>query len=261
MQASRPGIILDQIEENGSVNVVDLATALNVSEMTIRRDLSTLEKEGLIRRIHGGAVSARGRNYEPPLLLRSNTNIEVKQLLGKYAAAMVAEGDSLSLDVGSTTYELAINLIKRQNLTVLTPSLHISGLLLQQPNIRLILTGGILRSTEGSLIGEFARHTIENIFVDRLFLAVGAMDSQAGFTEYNDDDTLIKQAMIKNAKEVIVVADSSKFQKIAFSLIGPLELAHYLITDQVPPDALLSSFKRVGVAVHVVGENGSVQIL
>jgi DeoR/GlpR family transcriptional regulator of sugar metabolism len=260
IQGSRPNVILDEIESNGSVNVVDLAKALNVSEMTIRRDLVALEKEGLIRRIHGGAVSARGRNYEPPLYLRSSTNIEVKQLLGKYAADMVAEGDSLSLDVGSTMYEIATNLARRQNLTVLTPSLHIGALLMQQPNIRVILTGGILRHTEGSLIGEFARQMIERIFVDRLFLAVGAIDAQAGFTEYNVDDTLIKQAMIKNAKEVIVVADSSKFQTTAFSLIGPLTIARQLITDQVPPEPLFSSLKRAGVVINVVGKNEDVQI-
>jgi DeoR/GlpR family transcriptional regulator of sugar metabolism len=148
-----------------------------------------------------------------------------------------------------------------RNLTVLTPSLHIAGLLMQQPDIRLIVTGGILRSTEGSLIGDFARRMIENFFVDRLFLAVGAIDSQAGFSEYNIDDTLIKQAMIQNAKEVIVVADSSKFQTIAFAHIGPLTIAHQLITDQVPPKLLLDSLKQAGVVIKVVKSDGTVQII
>ncbi len=253
--------ILKQIDASGSVYVSDLAQALDVSEMTIRRDLIELEKSGLIRRVHGGAVSARGRSYEPPLYTRNEENKESKALLGKYAADIIAEGDSISLDIGSTIFEIAVQLVNKKNLTVLTPSFHIAGLLINQPDIRIMLPGGILRHTEGSLIGELALASISTYFVDRLFLAVGAIDAQAGFTEYNPDDAQVKRAMIKNAKEVFVVADSSKFQKIAFALIGPLKDADHLITNETPPEPLLKSLKTARVTTHVVSLGGSARII
>src|SRR5690606_24996946 len=125
---ARYNYILGQIEAHGSVSVVDLAGTLEVSEMTIRRDLRSLEKAGLIRRVHGGAISRRGRNYEPPLYLREKENREEKERIGKYAANMAVEGDSLSFDVGSTIFEVAKNLVKRKNITILTPSFHVAGL-------------------------------------------------------------------------------------------------------------------------------------
>jgi DeoR/GlpR family transcriptional regulator of sugar metabolism len=261
IETPRTVYILKQIDSSGSVYVADLARDLDVSEMTIRRDLIELERSGLIRRVHGGAVSARGRSYEPPLYVRNEENKAIKERLGKYAAEMVVEGDSISLDIGSTIFEMATQLVDKKNLTILTPSFHIAGLLFNQPDIRIMLPGGILRHTEGSMIGELALSSISNYFVDRLFLGVGAIDAHAGFTEYNPDDAQVKRAMIKNAKEIFVVADSSKFQKIAFSLVSPLSEADHLITNEIPPEPLLRNLKNVGVVIHVVDPDGVAGII
>ncbi len=252
----RQKFIIEQIEQRGSVNVIDLATSLNVSDMTIRRDLNELEKVGIIRRIHGGAVSARGRSYEPPLSLRSMENRPVKQLLGKYASEMVVEGDSIALDIGSTIYEVAASLRDTHNITIITPSIPIANLFFDRSDVRLILPGGIVRPGENSMVGEFARRNLELLFVDRLFLGVAAIDSQAGLTEYNMDDAAVKQTLIRNAKEVILVADSSKFEKIAFASVAPFGALHHLITNEEPPQELLAALKNCAVSVHVVQETG-----
>jgi DeoR/GlpR family transcriptional regulator of sugar metabolism len=247
----RQTYILKTIEDRGSVSVVDLAGRLEVSEMTIRRDLTVLERAGLVRRVHGGAVSARGRSYEPPLILRAGENQEAKDRIGAEAAALVADGDSIALDVGSTTLEVARHLVNRRNLTVVTSSLQIANLMAAQSGIRVILSGGILRQGESSLVGDLAWHAYHNLFVDRLFLGVGGIDLQAGLTEYNWDDALVKQAMVRSAKEIIVVADQSKFGKVAFASISPLSVVHQVVTDQLPPNGLLAEFTRMGIVLHV----------
>lgn len=237
--------------------MLELAETLDVSDMTIRRDLNELEKMGLLRRIHGGAISSRGRGYEPPLAVRSTENIAIKQLLGKYASEMVAEGDSIALDVGSTIYEIAVNLTETRNITIVTPSLPIANLFCNRSDVRLILPGGIVRSGETSMIGDLARRNLELLFVDRLFLGVGAIDSKTGLTEYNMDDAAIKQVMIKNAKEVILVADSTKVQKVAFAFVASFKVIHHFITNEEPPKELISALKAHDATVHIVNENGT----
>ncbi|MGC9100643.1 MAG: DeoR/GlpR family DNA-binding transcription regulator [Caldisericum sp.] len=245
----RAKIILEKLEEKGSVQINDLAKLLNVSEMTIRRDLSRLEHEGLLRRVYGGAVSTRGRSFEPPFIVRETKNKKEKELIGRIAATLVSDGDSIALDVGTTTIEVAKNLSNRHNLTIITPNLHIVNLLANKREIRLILPGGILRSGELSLTGEIAARNLEQFFVDKLFLGIGAIDKDAGLTEYNLDDALIKKALIKNAKEVIVVADSSKFDKVAFSFVASFSNIHYLVSNESPKGSLLEKLKQNNVKI------------
>ncbi len=251
---SRRAHILQAVENQGSVTVADLARDLNVSDMTIRRDLVELEKEHLLRRIHGGAVSSAGRAYEPPLALRSAQASEAKQRIGCAAARLVAEGDTIALDVGSTTLEVAKNLVGHRNLTILTPSLHIAGLFLNQPDVRLILPGGIVRQGEASLVGGLATRVFEEVFVDRLFLGVACIDAQAGLTEYNWDDTLVKQAMLQGAKEIIALADSSKFGQVAFARICRFNAIHKLVTDRRPPEPILKKLNEAQVKIIIADE-------
>lgn len=253
---SRHQFILDQIEQKGSVNVIELAEGLNVSDMTIRRDLRELENSGLIRRFHGGAVSSRGRAFEPPLFTRKIENQKEKEIIGKYAANMVVEGDSIALDVGSTIFQVAINLANTKNITLITPSLPIAQLFFDRSDVRLILPGGVVRPVENSIIGELARRSLEQFYVDRLFLGAGAIDVNSGITEYNIDDAMIKQTLIRNAKEVVLVADSSKFQKITFAFVAHLKEIDHLITDSEPPSDLLKHLKTNNVSIHVVNKFG-----
>lgn len=248
-QVSRRRYILSAVETQGTVRVSDLAEQLKVTEMTIRRDLTDLESEGLVKRVHGGGVSVRGRSYEPTLALRSTVHVQEKKRIAAQAAQLVANGDFVGLDVGSTTYEIARCLVSKRNITVITPSLLIATVLVNQPDIRLILPGGIVRPGETSMIGELSHRAFEIFHIDRFFMGVGGVDARAGFTEYNWDDTLVKQAMLKVSKEVIVACDASKFDRIATVTITPLSAVDVLVTDKTPGAPLSSALASANVRV------------
>lgn len=241
--------IIERLEDNSTVTVADLVKEFNVSEMTIRRDLAILESRGLLRRVHGGAISQRGRSYEPPFLSRAGEYMEAKRRIGEAAAALVQNGDSITLDVGTTTLEVARNLHSKQDLTVLTPSLRIANELSDHPGIRLILTGGILRLGEYSMVGHLAERIFDDFFVDKLFLGAGAVDLKAGVTEFNIEDTLVKRAMVKSAKKVYLAADSSKFLQVAFTSIVPLSSLHTIISDTELDPHLVSQVRKEGIEV------------
>jgi DeoR/GlpR family transcriptional regulator of sugar metabolism len=244
LQTERRQSILDLIDREGAIQVNDLFKRFPVSEMTLRRDLAALERQGLLRRVHGGAVSDRGRSYEPPFLARRSDHQEEKQRIGRAAAALIKNGDSITLDVGTTTLEVARNLGEKQDLTVLTPSFQVAALLSGQPGIRLILAGGILRPGELSLVGHVAERTFQDFYVDKLFLGAAGIDLKAGLTEYNLEDTLVKQAMLRSAKHVILVADASKFNRVAFAAIAPLRAIHTIITDSALDSTIVAQMKK-----------------
>ena len=241
--------ILELVETEGSVSVDELAQRFGVSEMTIRRDLRILESDGLLRRIHGGATSNRGRSYEPPFLLRTRKQAEAKTRIGRRAAEMIGNGDSVALDVGTTTLEIARHLGGKQDLTIITPSLHIANVLASQPGIRLILTGGILRPGELSLIGHLAERAFEEFHVDKLFLGIGGISFEAGLTEFNLEDAQTKKAMLRCAKECIVVADATKFHHIAFAAVAPLEAVHRIVTDDSLDAETADRLRELGIEV------------
>jgi DeoR family transcriptional regulator, fructose operon transcriptional repressor len=254
IQNNRLSQIIDRIEKKGSVTVSELADCFKVSDMTVRRDLIELENMNIVRRIHGGAVAFYGRSFEPPLVSRSHKNIPAKKIIGKYAAGMIVDGDSVAIDVGSTTMEMAMNLIGRQNLTIITSSLLIANLLSDEKQIRVIVSGGVVRQGEKSLIGDLAYLAFREIFVDKLFLGAGGVDVEAGLTEFDMQDAQVKKEMIKSAKEVYLLADASKFQRIAFSYFGSLNAIDHLITNEEPPQVLMRELKNAQVLIHVVNE-------
>lgn len=247
----RHQVIVNKLESQGSVVVSDLVKEFGVSEMTIRRDLVILENKGLLRRVHGGAVSQRGRSYEPPYLMRSTENLESKQRIGQFAASLVNNGDSLTLDIGTTTFEIAKNLHSKNDLTIITPSLQIANELTSHPGIRLILSGGILRPGELSLVGHLAERVFEEFYVDKLFLAAGAVDFKNGASEFNIEDALVKRAMVKNAKQVILVTDSSKFNQVAFTSIVDLKSIHTIVTDNELDPKIVSKLNDEGIEVFL----------
>lgn len=249
LQNQRHQQILELLEKNGSATVAELVAKFGTSEMTIRRDLDILEKRFLLRRVHGGAMSARGSSYEPPYITRRMENIDSKQRIGEAAAALIKNGDSISLDTGTTTLEVARHISNIQDLTVITHSFPIANLLVDTMRNRLICTGGILRAGELSMVGDLAVRAYQEYFVDKLFLGVGGIDVRFGMTEFNLDDTLIKRVMIQNAKEVIVVADSSKFNQIAFTSVCPLKAVSKIVTDTSLDLSTLSLFEKEGIEI------------
>lgn len=263
--AERRERILQLVETKHSVTVAELCNSLDVSEMTIRRDLRMLSNQGLILRVHGGAVSRRGRSYEPPYMIRSINNPEQKKAIGAEAAKLVQEGDSIAIDVGTTTLEVARNIVNIPNLTVLTSSLKVANLLADAPSIRLIVSGGIVRPGERSLIGNIAESTFTNFHVDKAFIGIGGIHPEVGLTEFNLEDTLVKQKMIQHAEQVIVVADYSKMFRTCFAFVAPLSTVDVVVTDSdVSPEAI-GAFNHQGVEVLIAGsprrETASVEII
>lgn len=254
-QIERRTRILELIQQQGIVVVSDLCELFGVSEMTIRRDLRDMDREGLLRRVHGGAVNSLGRSYEPPYVLRSTQNAEAKRRIGRKAAELIYEGDSIALDVGTTTLEIARAIQHCHNITVVTSSLPIANEIATncslENNIRLILTGGIVRTGELSMIGMFPERVYADLHVDRAFIGVGGLSLKDGLTEYNLEDALIKRRLLASAHQVIVVADSSKFGKTTFATVGPLSMVNVIITDVDAPADQVQALREMGITVLI----------
>lgn len=231
--------------------MVRLSRLAGVSEMTVRRDLEALEREGLVRRVHGGAISATSRSYEPPFALRSGHHAEAKIRIGRAAASLVSKGDTAVLDVGTTTLELARALDGASMLTVLTPSLRIIDELTGIGDVRVIATGGLVRPGELSLVGDLAERAFDALHCDTAFIGVGGVDGVAGVTEFNLDDTRVKRAAIASARRCVVLADASKLGKVAFASVCALERVDVLVTDSSASEAELAPIRDAEVEVVI----------
>jgi len=255
LQDERRRKILEIVEEEGQVDVEWISKEFGVSGNTARRDLRALDKEGVLRRVHGGAVSNLGRSYEPPYPLRKTKNFAAKQAIGHKAASMIQDGDSVALDVGSTTLEIAKAIKDKHNLTIITASLPIANELTQNHSldndIRLILTGGIIRPRELSMTGNIAEKTYKQFHFDKAFIGVGGISVEE-ITEYNYEDALVKNPMIKNSKRKIVVADSGKMGRTTFSTIAPLSDIDEIITDSGASPEFIEELKKRNIKVHIV---------
>ena len=250
--------IAKQVQQSGTVAVSALSERFNVSEMTIRRDLRDMDREGLLRRVHGGAVSNLGRSYEPPLQIRSTTQTEAKKAIGCKAAEMIMDGDSIALDVGTTTQEIARALQGKHNLTIVTASLPIANEIVSSlsltSDVRLILTGGIVRPGELSMTGHIATHTYDELHVDKAFIGVGGISIDDGLTEYNVEDALVKKPLILNAHLKVVVADASKLGRTTFASVAPLSSVDVIITDREAPKEFLGELEVRGIEVIIADE-------
>ena len=258
IQDERRRQILEYVVKYGSISIPVLCETFGVSEMTARRDLRALDQEGTLRRVHGGALSSMGRSYEPPYNLRTTKNLVAKQAIGRKAAELVYDGDSIALDVGTTTLEVARALHKHTNLTIITYSLTIANEIIStfslENKVRLILTGGIVRHGELSMIGDQPVSFFRDYYVDKAFLGVGGLSLEAGLTEFNLEDALVKKALVKSAKEKIVVADSDKFGQVAFSKICYLASIDKIITDRKAPQRMVNEYRDLGIEVILADE-------
>lgn len=258
IQSERRRLIAEQIQRTGSATVSDLCERFKVSEMTIRRDLQDMDREGVLRRVHGGAVSNLGRSYEPPLQTRSTTRTEAKKAIGRKAAELITNGDSIALDTGTTTREIVYSLHEKHNLTIVTTSIPIINDIISNlslpSDIRLIVTGGIVRPGELSMTGHIAAYTYDEFHVDKAFIGIGGISINDGLTEYNVEDALVKKALIKNAHLRVVVADSSKLGRTTFTSVAPLSAIDMIITDRETPEEFVIELEAKGVEVIIAHE-------
>lgn len=243
--------ILEWIKEEGSARVRDLAEAFDVSEPTIRQDLERLELDGFITREHGGAFLRSMPQQVREMALQHQVNMEAKRRIGRLAATLVEDGQTIILDSGSTTTEVALHLAERQNLVVVTNALNIALTLGALPSCSVHLTGGQFKAPTLSLSGERSASFLEGLHAEIGFLATGAVSLDAGLTYPSLADLHIKRAMVAASARVCLLADSSKIGARAFSALGPVDLIHTLITDAGLRDEDRQAFERRGVCVLI----------
>ncbi|HZS76947.1 MAG TPA: DeoR/GlpR family DNA-binding transcription regulator [Ktedonobacteraceae bacterium] len=241
--------IFEEIEANGIASVRDLVQRFDVSTITIMRDLQELEQEGLIRRVHGGAISVRGASYEPPFLARESQYLSEKQRIAAKAVERISDGDSLILDVGTTTLEIARALKGKRNLTVIVSNLRAALELANQTAIQVIVVGGKLRSSELSMVGHLAEETLRSFQVDKAFIGVGGITLEHGLTEFNFDEAGTKRIMIERARQRIVVADHTKFGKVMLTSVAPLTIIDTIITSSEADSEIITRIRQLGVEV------------
>ena len=247
LNLERQAKILELIEEHGKVEVGDLSRSLGASEVTIRKDLKELHARGLLRRAHGGAVRAETVSADPSLQIKAGLHAEEKRRIGAAAAALVADGESIILDSGTTTQQVARHLRDRRGLKVITNALNVAAALTGAGEVEVILLGGILRQNSGSLVGQFAEEMLRQFSVDKLFLAVDAVDLEFGLSTPNLDESHVNQAMVHAARETILVADSSKFGRRSLSRIVPLSEVTRVVTDRGLPESTRAGLRELGV--------------
>jgi DeoR/GlpR family transcriptional regulator of sugar metabolism len=249
--------IAERLGAVGELELGAVAQEFDVSEMTVRRDFELMERDGLGRRVRGGIASMISRGYEPPMPLRMAVASEAKVAIGQAAAELVSEGDTIVLDVGTTTLELARALRGRRGLTVVTPSLPIAVELGNEPGIRVIVTGGTVRAGELSLTGGFAEDVLRELNCDLAFLGVAGVSARVGISDYNPDDVRVKRGILSSARRVVVLADASKLGKIGFSTIAGLDQLDALVTDAPSSHPELPALAEAGLSVvHAEPDSG-----
>ena len=223
--------IIEMLKEDGSAKVTELSRIFKVTEVTIRQDLEKLETEGLIIREHGGAFLRNVTDQVQRFSLAHQENLDKKAIIAQKCLEFIEDGDTIILDSGSSTTEIAKILRGRKNLTVITNALNIAVLLGSEPGIEVIMTGGEFKPPTLSLTGQKAADFFKGLNVQKLFLATAGISLKAGLTYPSISDLVVKKAMIDAAEITYLVADSTKIGKCAFASLGALSLIDFIITD------------------------------
>jgi len=245
---------LKVLEEQKRVTVEDLAERFSVSAVTVRSDLEHLASEGLLVRSHGGAILPLGPQAEYPLQVKRTLHRAEKMRIGRAAAYLVKPRQTVMLDSGTTTAELARTL-KQTNLealTVITHALNIAQELVDAPNISVIMIGGILRQVSGSFVGPQAERMVSEMHADHFFLAVDGLDAETGPSTPDVLEAQLNAVMMRMSKEVTVVTDATKFGRRSLSIIGDIGGVHRVVTDDRVSDDIARRLRGLGIEVLIV---------
>lgn len=252
LPAERRMQIVERVKQHGTIEVAELSKIYNVSEGTIRRDLRILEKKGLLERTYGGAIPYEGTAFEPSFAQQKQRFVRQKQEIGKVAAELIEEGDTVFLDSSSTNLYVADSIKNMNNITVVTNGLEIAHKLMYCSNLNVVVTGGDLRHHTASLIGRLAERILQEIYVDKVFLGVSAISLKRGMSTGTIAEADLKKAAIAAGKEVIAVTDSSKFGKDGFAIVGGFDSVDVLVTDSGIPTEFKQTLEEQGIEVIIV---------
>lgn len=243
--------IIELLKTNSSARVSDLSEIFGVSETTIRRDLERLQEIGTIKRVHGGAVFSEKAAPEPPVILRRAEQSQEKEHIGKAAAGLVKNGETIFIGSGTTTEALVVNLKGRTDLTVITNSMIVVNILAQEEGITVISTGGLFRSSEYSFIGYLTEQALEELRPSKVFMGIRAISLSRGLTNDYMPEVSTDRVIINAAPEIILMADHAKFGKVSTVFVAPLSAVHKIITDSNTPKSIVIAMKEMGIEVLV----------
>lgn len=236
-----------EVLREGKVKVKELAEKYNVSKATIRRDLTELETLGILMRTHGGAVPQNHTKTELTYMEKEDKYLSEKERIGKFAALFIKEGDTVALDSGTTTYQIA-KAIDIENITIITNSIKIANLLSRRNKIDIILTGGQLRQSTLALVGPVAEESLNHFNIDKAFLGANGMSPEDGFTTPNLIEANIKKTFIKKSETVFFVCDQSKLFRKSFAAIASISEVDALIIDYIE-ETIAKDFEKKGMKV------------
>jgi DeoR/GlpR family transcriptional regulator of sugar metabolism len=248
----RQNIIMELLKKNGSVTVSELSKKFDVTVETIRRDLEKLEKQNQLRRVHGGAYIVTGFEKEAPIKLRENLLLDEKQRIGNKCCEFIEQYDSIMLD-SSTTALFIARKIKKTNkkVTIITNSLDAIKEFEDSTNVKVICTGGTLRTSSRSFTGFGSLDFLKGYIADKAFVSAAGIHMKFGITDHNDTEAKIRQLMLQNVNTRFFIADSTKFDKTSVNIVCDLEQIDTLITDATPSQAWISTLKKYNINLVV----------
>ncbi|MBC7935051.1 MAG: DeoR/GlpR transcriptional regulator [Rhizobacter sp.] len=250
--AERHHIIIDAIKKEGKVNVLDLCNDLNVSSVTIRKDLKLLETKNLLFRTHGGATLSNPYTTDRHVNEKETIKAGEKTEIGLLAASLIEPDDCIIIGSGTTVQFLARSINPTGKLTVITAALNVATELNQHPDIEILVLGGILRKSSSSGTGLYAEKMLENFSCSKLYLGVDGIDLEFGISTTHVMEAQLNRKMIDAAQKTIVLTDSSKFGKRGFGRICGLEEVDQIITDKGISEHSLEKLKGMGIEVTIV---------
>ena len=243
--------ILSLLSQQGRLSVSEIVTQFSISEATARRDLETLSAKGKVQRVHGGVIAVEQAPPESPILERENEQAEEKARIGRAAASLVDNHETVFLGSGTTVLEIARNLRDHRDLTVITNSLPVLNMLAGRKEITVVSLGGMLRESELSFIGHITEQALVEVRADKVFMGTRGISLEHGLTNDYLQETLTDRAILKSGREVIIAADHTKVNRVATVLLAPLSQMHLLVTDSKVDKKFVQALKRQSIQVLV----------
>ncbi|NPV53485.1 MAG: DeoR/GlpR transcriptional regulator [Firmicutes bacterium] len=245
--------IIDILEQRGFVTVDELAREFSVSRETIRRDFRALRRQGLLEKVYGGATISARTAKEYTFADRETRRLPEKQAIAEAALQFIQLGDTVMMDASSTVLQLSKVIPEDMEISVITNALPVIEELASRPNVAITSTGGSLRRTSYSFVGPAAESNLAKLRANKAFISAKGVSIQHGLTEANPYEGRIKELMVNNASEVILLVDSSKLDRLALVQFAPIERANVVITDKAAPAEVVSKLQESGVRVIVAG--------
>jgi DeoR/GlpR family transcriptional regulator of sugar metabolism len=249
LKGERHILIRRLVDGQGRVTVAEVSERLGVSEATIRRDLEEMQGRGWLYRTHGGAVRVDRALREPPINQRLQEQADEKQRIGRAAAQLIRDGETIFLGSSTTVLDMARNIPENYNLKVISNSIPIVNELANHPHIELVVIGGVMRPSELSLVGHFAEEMLKEFRADQVFMGIRAIDIINGFTNDDLQDSILDRTIMKIAPRIVILADHTKFGRVSTVLVGPLTAAQVIVTDGGTTSEMIEDLRALDIEV------------